>query len=255
MKNTLTPLLVLALLAPTTALAADWEERLSVALTQGWQTQPDTWTRLEAQQPRATRAGHLRFMGPEFNSEAALPLALDRLAHGEEPEPVRAALADVVGRFSADWGDALVELLAEEPAGSVRAVLVLGLRGVAADEAEAGFTIALRDSHAEVRQVAALTVARRADGAVVAPALVDSLSDPSAAVRAAAAQSLGVVGDAQATDALLPLLSDADASVRLRALSALDRLDRSALSAPQLRTLSADADSRVARRASKLLAQ
>ena len=253
MARLLTFLLALALLAPASAIAADWEERLSVALADGWETRVDTWTRLQSQQPRRTRAGTLRFMGPEYNSPETLPLALARLARGEDPEPVRAALADVVARFSDEWGDALVELLAEETGASVRAVLVYGLRRVDSDSAAAGFTLALHDLDPTVRAEAARVAAKRPDGASVAPDLAALLGDEDASVRAAVASTLGTLGVTESASALVPMLTDADPAVRLHSLRALDRIDATLLSAPTLRTLTADPDQRVSRAADKLL--
>lgn len=254
-----TRLLTLAavLLLPSAAWAdgPDWEQRLSESLATGWAEQAETWTRLEAQQPRETRAGHLRFMGPDFNSPDAMPLVLNRLAHGGESEEVRAALADVVGRFSPGWGDALIELLSEEPASSVRAVLVYGLRQVEPEFASPGFALALLDSSPEVRAEAARLVARRADGLVVAPSLMERLGDEDPSVRAAAASSLGVLGSVDAVPAVLPLLEDGSADVRLQALRALGRIDASVLSAVALHALSVDDDRRISRAAAKLIAK
>ncbi len=253
MVRLLTSLLVLSLFAPASAVAADWEERLSVALADGWATRAEAWTQLQNQQPRRTRAGTLRFMGPHYNSPETLPLALARLAHGKDPEAVRAALADVVARFSDDWGDALVELLAEETGASVRAVLVYGLRWVDADSAAAGFTLALDDLDPTVRAEAARVAAKRTDGASVAPGLVVLLGDQDASVRAAVASTLGTLGVMESAPALVSMLSDADPSVRLHSLRALDRIDTTLLSAPTLRTLTADPDQRVSRAADRLL--
>jgi len=249
--------LTLALLLPGSALAdgSPWEARLSDALIAGWTAHGDTWTDLQSQQPRATRAGHLRFTGPDFNHPDAVPLALERLAHGAESEDVRQALAELVARFSDDWGDALVELVAEEPSASVRSVLVMGLRNVEPTMAAAGFRLALLDPSGEVRMMAAMTAARRPDGLTVAPGLMDSLSDDAPAVRAAAANALGVLGATAAAAPMAALLSDSEPDVRLAALRALGRIDRSALSAPALRTLAGDSDKRVSRAAGKLLAR
>ena len=249
--RSITLTVVLSLLLPGAALAADWEDRLADTLLAA--EQDPVLAALRTEQPRATRAGHLRFLGPHANQPAAMPVLLDRLANGDEPVAVRAALADVVGRFADGWGDALVELIAEEPASSVRAVLVYGLRNVDADTARVGFSLALLDVSPEVRAEAARLAARRGDGLVVAPELVGRLKDSEASVRAAAANSLGVLAAVSAASDLLPLLDDASADVRLQALRALSRIEPSAVSAPRLRALSADPEPRVSRAASKLL--
>jgi HEAT repeat protein len=248
--RTLWMTLALGALLPTSAFATDWEARLADAMVRA--AQDPELSALRVEQPRATRAGHLRFTSPRFNQLDATPIALDRLAHGGEPEAVRAALADLVGRFSDGWGDALVELLAEEPASSVRAVLVHGLRTVDQGAAVDGFAVALLDSSPDVRAEAARIAARRGDGAAVDAGLVDRLADEDAGVRAAAANSLGILG-VDASAALVPLLDDGSPEVRLQAMRALSRSTPGALSPARLQTLTADPDARVARAAGKLL--
>ncbi|MFN7140896.1 MAG: HEAT repeat domain-containing protein, partial [Limisphaerales bacterium] len=54
--------------------------------------------------------------------------------------------------------------------------------------------------------------------------LCETLNDGSNSVRAAAAESLGKIGEPRAQDALVPLLSDAEPAVRVAAISALGHL-------------------------------
>jgi HEAT repeat protein len=85
-------------------------------------------------------------------------------------------------------------------------------------------------------------------------ALAQVLDDPSPAVRASAARSLGTLRDPAAFVALLPLLDDADPDVRLQALHAVERVDPvGAAELSQLDGLCVDADPRVARAAFQLI--
>jgi len=211
------------LLLPSTAFAADWQDRLNDALSAGWEQHKDAWTALETIEPRMTRAGHLRFNHPDMLKDSAVPLVLDRLVRGEDPEPVRAALADVFGRHADGWGDALVEVLAEEPSSAVRATLVYGLRHVDAEFAEAGFTVAFADVSSNVRAEAARVAARRADASVV-PTLPSLLADDSAEVRLEALRAAAVLGDAQLIPAAEGLVADPDPIVRKAAVRTVERL-------------------------------
>jgi len=72
-----------------------------------------------------------------------------------------------------------------------------------------------------VRTQAALSLGRTPGGSQVIQALVRALSDANAAVRAAAANSLGAVGDASAVAALQRMSSDRDSAVRTAATGAV----------------------------------
>lgn len=98
--------------------------------------------------------------------------------------------------------------------------------GVDPSGALGGFHALLHDSaHAYVRQEMALLVGTLGveRGRMLMAPLSESLSDPDAGVRAAAVESLGMLGPATAsqTNAIAKLASDADAGVRRAAIQSL----------------------------------
>lgn len=241
--------------AELSVLAADpdWGVRVDAALELSRRADPDlTQLRLELR-PRATRAGFLRFTTAVMNTPEAAPALLHRL-RGDEPAAVRGALADSLSRQSAPWADAVLELLAEEPDASVRAVLVHSLRFVSPVQAQETVALGLSDADPTVRAEVARLIARRADGAALSLDLRSVLGDPDPDVRAAAAQSLGALRvDARAE--LQALLDDPSGDVRLQALRALHRLDPvGTRGLASTRALVTDVDARVARKASRILA-
>ncbi len=261
-------LLLLSLLLPTTALAADlsatsdselavlatdpdWTIRVDAALEQSRRVDPDLTERRLDLAPRATRAGFLRFPIEYMNVPDAAPVLLHRL-RAEESAAVRGALADSFSRLSAPWGDAVLELIAAEPEASVRAILVHSLRVLSPTQAGDALQLGLSDSDPLVRAEVARLVARRADGADLASSLTPALLDEDPTVRAASAHSLGALR-IQASSELVPLLDDASGEVRLQALRALDRIDPVATKG-LARPLATDVDSRVARKAARILA-
>jgi HEAT repeat protein len=84
------------------------------------------------------------------------------------------------------------------------------------------------ERESEVRRELAVALGRfgRLSRAAVVP-LVETLTDPTAATRAAAAEALGRIGPEarQAAAALIPLLQDSDPAVRQAAAFALGRVD------------------------------
>ena len=262
-------LLILALLLPAAASAADlstatdaeltvlaadpdWTVRLDASLEQALRTDPDLTARRMAIAPRATRAGFLRFPTQMMNVPDAAPVLLHRFRTESAPE-VRGALADCLSRLSVPWADAVVELMADEPDATVRSILVHAVRFIPPPQARALVVHGMADADAVVRAETASLIARRSDGLDFADALVPALADPAERVRISAARTLGTV-QADVSEALVPLLSDGSSSVRLHALRALDRID-GPRAAEQARTLDlvSDLDARVSRLADRIL--
>lgn len=262
-------ILVLLFLLPAAALAGDlsgatdselellaadldWTVRLDASLEQALREDADLTVRRLAIAPRATRAGFLRFPTEIMNVPEAAPVLLHRL-RAEPSAAVRGALADSLARQSGPWSDAVLDLIDVEPEPAVRAILVHSLRFIPPAQARALLAVGLADGDPTVRAESASLVARRPDGADLAPALIPTLADTDAAVRGAAARSLGAL-QIDASPSLIPLLADASPEVRLHALRALERIDPVALQAlPQVRVLAADGDARVARKAARVL--
>jgi HEAT repeat protein len=82
---------------------------------------------------------------------------------------------------------------------------------------------ALGDSDSAVRRAAAEALGKLGDPQAV-PALIQALGDSDSAVRRAAAEALGAIGDPQAVPALIQALGDSDWDVRRAAAWALGKL-------------------------------
>lgn len=254
---TLAALVLAGLLAAAPARAADpdaaWRDALSSLIEQAWQADPTGAAAVAALPAVPTRAGTLHLAAPE--GPWAQVLLADRLVHGDDPPEVRLATAAVYAPRGFELPEITAGLVDAEADPAVRATLLHGLRKVDADVALPRLRAALADADARVRLEAAVVAGAHADGGALADALVPALADTDAAVRGRAARALGRHAVADAWQPLRARLADADPTVRLQALRALERLDASAVAAlPELSALAADPDARVARAAAQLAA-
>jgi HEAT repeat protein len=203
----------------------------------------------------STRAGTPALSSPLLSEEMALPLMVDRLVHGAEDRALRVSLARAVSADDALLGDTLLGLYSQETDAEVRAALIVGARKHPDAAASLSLlTQGLADPSALVRAEAAAAAGSHPQGASLGDALIAALrGDKDAAVRGAAARSLGWLRLSTASPALTTALSDPSAEVRLTALRALERVDAAAARAAAPR-LQADPDPGVAR-AAKALSQ
>jgi len=217
-------LLAFFLLAVPASASADWRADLDATYAAGLQESPELYAAVADAQPRQTRAGTLRFFGESAVLDAAaIPAVLRRLADGTDEPAVRRALAERLHRAPATWDDARLQLLADDAAPEVRAMLAAGLRWMDAAAARPAFEVALSDAAPIVRAEAARTVSRRADGAELAPLLVPVLEDAAPSVRLQAVKALGAVAPDLAPTVLAPLVDDVDARVGKAARRAVAR--------------------------------
>ncbi|MCB9748455.1 MAG: HEAT repeat domain-containing protein [Myxococcales bacterium] len=239
--------------APAT-VPEDWRPWVEAEVTRLQGADPAFYDQLRALQPAETRAGSLRFVSPLLQDPRAVALLLDRLQHEPREPAYRAALVDAIARTgAAGLGAPLVDLLRDEREAEVRVVLVATLRRASPTRGAEGVALALQDPAPEVRQTAARVAGYvQASGALSEP-LRAALADREPAVRAMAARALGIHRDAGATAALVPLLDDDAALVRLNALRALGRVDLEfTRGLGRLASLREDADASVARAAARL---
>ncbi len=230
-------------------LSPDWRVRQQAAVVHGWRQHPELYQRFAVEQAAPTRAGMLRFRGPDLADTRLAPLFLERLLQGPDSS-YQEALIEVLPRTGGDWGDAFVGLFREEQDARVRSVLVASMRQAPREPAVSGIRLGLTDVSAEVRGEAARAAGWSEHGLELVADLVDTLPDQAPYTRAMAVRSLGYLRATQAFDALLPLLADSDPQVRLNAINALERLDAERLAQrPELGSLAHDADPRVVRAA------
>jgi hypothetical protein len=232
--------------------SADWRVRQQAAVVHGWRSWPELYERFDAQQAIPTRGGVLRFRGDELADPRLAPVFLERLLEGPEPA-MRLALLEVLPRTGGDWAQGYVDLMAQEQDPETRGFMVASLRFADAEHGIEGIRIGLKDDSALVRGEAARAAGWHEQGGSLGSELAAACGDADAYVRAMAARSIGYRGVSGAWGAVTPLLRDADAEVRLRALRTLERLDVEALRAlPELDDLAHDADPRVRRAATSL---
>lgn len=232
--------------------SADWRVRQQAAVIHGWRAFPELYAEFSVREAAPTRSGMLRFRGTELGDARLAPLFLERLL--QQPEPAyKLALIDVLPRTGGDWAEAFVGLMRTETDPGYRAVLVASLKEAPRKPALEGLRSGLVDASAQVRGEAARAAGWSEHGDQLIAELISALGDSDPYVRAMAARSLGTHRATQAFDALVPLLADADAEVRLRALRSMARIDPDATAArPELSDLAQDPDERVSRAAESL---
>lgn len=251
----LAPLLEEARAATAAELAAPatgWQADLARAVVQAERSAPAAVRALRTLQPLTTRAGTLRLVGDPLDAETASPVLAARLLQSTDPG-LRSALAEALPRTGGDWAPWTAHLAATEADPSVRAVLLEALERAPRATALPALVVGLSDDDAGVRAAAVRTLADHEAGATQAAALVARLKDPDPAVRAAAGQALGWFAHAPAWNALEASVADEDATVRLRALRALQRIDaRRAADSAAVQSATRDLDPKVSRAAQQI---
>lgn len=236
------------------AASADWRLRASAGAAVQRRRDPVFAQAVMTTPPLTTRNGVLRFTDPRLRTPDAAPLLIERLTAPNTPALQRAALVDALRLSGGDWSEAVAGQLLVETDPLVRQQLAGALEHAEADVAFAGLTRAVTDPHAAVRAAALRAIGAREDGAVFTSQVLVALGDPDPEARAFAARAAGWLGLADAWTGLVPLLADLDAEVRLKAVAALERLDMALAAAlPGLQRLRQDPDPRVARAAERVL--
>lgn len=207
--------LVLAHVVGTVALA---ETSVAEKAHRIRSSQPDVAALVDSLEPMRNRAGGVYFPGGLPDAEPAQVLLLDRVLNGDDPIRVRQAMAQGLVQPQ-PWNR--IALL---PAPLRMAMLEAHKRS----EDSAALIAATRDSSSDVVATAVrlLGYGDRNDSALVAAALIRSLSHDSGEVRRYATRSLGWRGDMAAFDRIVPLLEDGRPGVRESAVRALGRLDQ-----------------------------
>jgi HEAT repeat protein len=232
--------------------SADWRVRQQAAVVHGWRHHPDLYASFATRQAAPTRAGMLRFRGADLADARLAPLFLERLLQQPSTDH-QAALIEVLPRTGGDWAEAYVALIPQQADQQLRAMMVASMRYAPKAQALEGIRLGLDDGDAYLRGEAARAAGWSEHGEGLAPELMRALADLDPYVRAMAARSLGTHRVAQAFEALVPLLGDSDAEVRLRAMRSMARIDAEAMAArPELTDLAQDPDERVSRAAQSL---
>jgi hypothetical protein len=237
------------------AIPKQWQAWLSSEVARVQTEAPEWFEHVMTVEPKRTRSGFLRLVGPELEDPSAAPVLLHRYqTAGERPE-VKAAVVAALVRTNGGYAQVIADLLATEADPLVRVGMISSLRRVPGADAIAAIEVGLADADPQVRVAAANVAGRHPDGATLGPALIDALDDlPD--VQIAAGRSLGYLRVQSATDALAGMLASPHAEVRLSSLQAIDRIDPAyAKGLSQLGALTADADPTVARAASKIAAR
>ncbi|MDP2307011.1 MAG: HEAT repeat domain-containing protein [Pseudomonadota bacterium] len=238
--------------------SAGWRLRARAAAALEWRQDPTFADAVATCAPLTTRNGAIRFTDRRLRAPEAAPLLVERLVSSETPSAERAALVDALRLSGGDWSEAVAGLLAVESDPAVREQLAGALEHAEADVARAGLALAASDTAGSVRAAALRAIGAREDGGSYAAVVFAALGDTDPAVRAYAARAAGWLGLTGAWSAVVSLLADSDADVRLRAVAALERLGaEEAAALPGLRALTQDPtrdpDPRVARAALRVI--
>jgi hypothetical protein len=210
--------------------------------------------------PQRARGGQLRFADERLHDNPAAAAELLRRLDAEPRTEVRVALVEALPRTGGPWLDAILARLSQESEPAVRKAMVAILPRAEPQAAIAGILQGLGDADGYVRTEAALVAgsipaALAATEGLITP-LQNALTDDHAPTRAAAARSLGILGAASAFAAVVPLLGDADPTVRLEAVRGLGRIDATrAAGLATVRSLRHDSDPKVARAAAAVVGQ
>ncbi len=236
---------------------AGWRDAAAAAAVAGWLEQGEAYASFQAQTPRPTASGHLRY-GPMHEPANAdlVPLLVEQLLWTVADEGQRSAAVDLLQRKrDARSTQPLAWALVEDPSALVRRAAAQALERSDDPAATAALIAALPAvADGAVRETLVGALAWRRDAASV-PALLGVLTtDDHDGCRASAAQALGWIGDTAALDALVDALSsDASPQVRQHAALALGRLGGADARAALEEAVEADADTEVVRLATHAL--
>lgn len=208
-------------------------------------------------EPAIARDKSLRFSDARLVNKEAAPLLAARLRDSQDKPEVKHALILALPKTKGQYAQTVLDLLQSEPDNSLRVDLVDSLRlSTEPVLALKGLKLALTDKSPAVRTRAVFAIGRRPDGASLGALLITALSDSSPKVQSQSARALGNLSISEGFEALLPLLSHREATVRLEVLRAMARIDgERAASLSELGTLENDLDSRVRTAAAKVLAK
>lgn len=217
------------------AADAGWEEVLSVVELTERLRHPDAAVRFRAAL-EAPRGASLEELLERLATDPAEgvregltwalvhhgPAATDAVvAHLSDPSPdVRHQFTHLLGKLGDRSAIAALAALLHDPDPRVAAKAAQSIGALGGPDAARELTAALGVDALGDPVILALG----AVGAEAVPVLVAALSDGNPAVRARAAEALGLIGEAGAAQELVSALADADPDVRLEALIALGQI-------------------------------
>ncbi len=237
----------------TLTTSVDWQTRHQEALANAWLNEPELAEVAWSIAPRITRAGTPRLTYSELYLPALAPVFIERLLVQGESDGVRMALVEVLPRVGGEWSEPLISLMASEPSAVVRMTIAEVARKADPASARLLLELAVADTDPDVRAAAMRSIPYVEGGAGMEQHILAGMSDPDPIVRGFAARAAGWCGVGVAWGRLVELLADDDATSRLYALRALERIDASAArQLPQVTAMHADADARVARAARQI---
>lgn len=161
----------------------------------------------------------------ELNAQEAVP-ALIRIMRGYVG--VRSLTAKALGKIGdPQAGPALLEALKDERSKNLQLAALRSLAQLKYQQAIPTVRQFLDGPDPRLRRTAALTLGLLQDRGAKDKLLMLAREDDSPLVRPAAVEALGMVGDAQVIDSLLPLVNDGNAYLRAALAHALGNLDGS----------------------------
>ncbi|WP_141733371.1 HEAT repeat domain-containing protein [Oligoflexus tunisiensis] len=200
--------------------------------------------------PRITRSRSLKFIDARLAHPRAASVLLYRLMNDNAKPEVREALVAAISQSSGEYADAMLDLMAKEPAAAVRARMVSVLRHADEQATLQGLQLGFKDPSPLVRAAAARTIGKLEKNPQLSNLLMTNLKDQDSTVQIAAIQSARILKLSEASGTLEALLSSSNPSVRLESLYAIGQLAPDVLG--RVPNLEKDADHKVSSAAIRL---
>lgn len=196
-------------------------DRRAQAVTQ---RRPEFARTVAAIEPAPTRTGALAFRDPRLRDPDAAALLLQRSRSSADPEFRRAVASALASTGVSTLAALVLEQFQIEESPLVRRSLAFALRSARDEAVVKAMQQAMQDREAMVRRSALDSMRFHPQPEQWGPMIVSAIADRSELVRIAAIRAWGTLRNPALQVDILPLIKDADATLRRAALRAFSRV-------------------------------